>query len=63
MQRASGLLRAAATRVSTPAAMRLAPTVVPHARSMALGREEGDDVIKAKVRAQPPDPGRAAGRC
>mmetsp|Transcript_62033 Transcript_62033/g.142030 ORF Transcript_62033/g.142030 Transcript_62033/m.142030 type:complete len:134 (+) Transcript_62033:34-435(+) len=49
LARTTGMLRAAAVRASALPAVRLAPTALPHARAMTLGREEGDDVIKKKM--------------
>jgi hypothetical protein len=49
------MLRAAAVRASALHAVRLAPTALPHARSMVLGLEEGEDVVKKQVR-EPPRP-------
>jgi len=46
------MLRTAAARACALPAARLAPTALPHARSMALGREEGEDVVVKLVRTR-----------
>jgi hypothetical protein len=50
--RSSGMLRTAAVRACALPAARLAPTALPFARAMALGREEGEDLVVKKVRTR-----------